>query len=315
MICVPLVLTGVSLTAQETDRQAAPKTTPEVISEMAPANSDAVHINSAGNDDTGKGTHEIDQGLWRDQLSVVADNTLTIAARELPAYWTLVDHIVSHQFEDLSARARRDVPLRGIFEDPQRHRGELIFVRLNVRQVIPYEVTPSDGRQVGRLYELWGWTSETKAYMYCLVTPELPVGLPASGRTVSTVDCAGYFFKMQAYFPGKGTSGSPLVAPLLIGRGRVVPTPAPASPSLSGQWVWMLAGIGLLLLVRRSLIWLKPAPAYRRRTRRVVHLDRDAGPLEATRPDQVERRLPDSDWQPPEADFTPDAGSRVGEND
>ena len=66
------------------------------------------------------------------------------------------------------------------------------------------------------LYEIWGWTGESQAWLYVVVTPELPAGFPTGNEVSARATCYGYFFKVQGYLEaGAAPRARPLPAPLL----------------------------------------------------------------------------------------------------
>lgn len=191
------------------------------------------------------------QARLKDLLSLVTDNTPGIHKRENPAYFALVNEVLSHTPEELRSKARKNPRFDEFYRKPAKHRGELVHLMLNVRRVLPIDVQAKNEAGVTRLYELWGWTDEAKAWMYCCITPELPDGFPTQGDIAKRVELTGYFFKMQAYQPGDAEPNARnLVAPLIIGY--VTPAPhAPKEVESVGSWpFYLIGGFGLIMLMR-----------------------------------------------------------------
>ncbi len=111
-----------------------------------------------------------------DLLSLVSDNSFRIHKREMPAYWELIRIANEKPMEELLAEARSNPRFHDFYTAPSKHRGELIQLALHVKRVIPYPVEVENRAGVKQLYELWGWTDEAKAWLYCCITSELPRG-------------------------------------------------------------------------------------------------------------------------------------------
>jgi hypothetical protein len=230
-------------------------------------------------------TIDIDAEL-ADMLLLVTDQTLQIHRREMPAYWRLVEKIRTLNRRDLVAAARADPRFNDFYLDPATHRGELVQLDLNVRRVLPIGGENGDSD----LYELWGWTDEAQAWMYCVVTPSLPPGFPRSRDVKESVHVVGYFFKMQAYHAAaEQNDGRPLVAPLIIGsvEWRAAESAVTAPPI---NWPMLLIITVAGLLVVRLL--LTSAARFSSATR-LSHLAVRRRPLE-----EPKFLSEDLDWPP-----------------
>lgn len=227
-----------------------PESVARSTSPDAPADTESAEAEPANAEDAAQSEEERLARL-KDLLSLVTDNTLFNAARESPAYFGLVKEVLAHTPEELRSKARENPRFNDFYQHPAKHRGELVHLELNLRRVLPLDIKAKNAAGVTKLYELWGWTDEAKAHMYCCITPELPPGLPTEGDIAERVELTGYFFKMQAYQPGDmAPDARNLVAPLIIGR----ITPAPKAPSEAegmGNWpFYLIGGFGLIVLLR-----------------------------------------------------------------
>ena len=111
---------------------------------------------------------------------------------------------------------------------------------------------PENRLGIERLYEVWGWSEDSRGSLYVAVTPELPAGMHTGEVASEQATLCGYFYKVQGYLAaGTRSHGSPSVAPLIIGRieRRSTPTAVLARPSE----LW-LTGAGLVLAT--SFVWL-----------------------------------------------------------
>jgi hypothetical protein len=122
------------------------------------------------------------------------------------------------------------------------------------------------------VYEVWGWTTESKAWLFVVLVPELPPGMPVGTDVYERVSFAGYFYKLQGYQEaGAGPRDKPLPAPLLIGRLTWKPSDLRVARSQPQDWTWAwwVGGIALVFGILRAGLWLS---SRRRRTREVREL-------------------------------------------
>ena len=64
---------------------------------------------------------------------------------------------VRHQpYALLQKRARTDLMFNDFYNNPDKHRGQLVALDLNVRRVLKYDL---EGQPV---YEVWGWTTNPR---------------------------------------------------------------------------------------------------------------------------------------------------------
>jgi hypothetical protein len=165
-------------------------------------------------------------------LAAVTDRQ-KLADVEMPAYWRLLGWAQSQSFSVLEKRSLRDVALTKLYEEPDRYRAQPIRLRLNVRRILDFDA-PENSVGVKRVYEAWGWTTDSKARPYVVVFAELPPGIKVGTDVDHEVVFAGYFLKWMQYETFKGQKQS---APLLLGR--LKPQPAPVNPERPSPWtVW-----------------------------------------------------------------------------
>ncbi len=172
-------------------------------------------------------------GQLTELLSIVNDNTLTIHRREMPAYWHLIRDSQHEEYAALREQARKNPAFSEFYTAASKHRGELVSMDLNVRRIVEYDAIDQNNiAGVKKLYEVWGWTEQSKSWLYVCVTPELPAGLKPGLSVNYRAEFTGYFFKLLAYHSAKPTaSGKPLVAPMMIGRFGVLKPPSLARKS------------------------------------------------------------------------------------
>ena len=206
----------------------------------------------------------------KELLSLVQDNTKNVHKRENPAYFMLMRQIQATTPEQLRSQVTLNPRFNDLYKKPSDYRGQLVNVKLNARRVLPADYKNVDG--ISRLYEIWGWTEEAKAWMYCCVVPELPPGFPEEGDISEEIELTGYFFKMQAYQPGVAAPNArDLVAPLIIGRiVRAQPIVAKTSNASANWPLILIVGFGSIVMFRlmMHLRGLGRTPPIRRNYRR-----------------------------------------------
>ena len=65
----------------------------------------------------------------RDLLSLVTDNSLRMAKREMPAYWELVRKTANSSFNELREEANSRTKFNDFYREPAKHRGEFLSRR------------------------------------------------------------------------------------------------------------------------------------------------------------------------------------------
>jgi hypothetical protein len=196
-------------------------------------------------------TDRVEQFAAQEQFQAITDNTLSIGREEMPAYWRLFSWVEHQSLAQLSERADRNAVLNQFIQHPDEQRGKLFQLKLNVRQIFSYDA-PSNSAGVSKVYEIRGWTTESKAWLYVVLTAHLPPGMPVGSDVNESVTFAGYFLKDQGYHEaGAGPKDKPLAAPLLIGRIGWNPPPQAAKSADRGWtqsifvFVLFIGAIGL----------------------------------------------------------------------
>ncbi len=189
-----------------------------------------------------------------EEFMALSDGALELGPEEMPAYWRLFRWTMHQSKDQLQRRASRDVVLNQFIRDPNDERGKLFQLELNVRRVLVYD-KPNDKAGVKKVYEIWGFTTESQAWLYCVLTPELPPGMPVGPRVNEEATFTGYFLKLQGYYAaGAGPRDRALQAPLLVGRIAWKPAPQAATAQSDFDWLirqfrqpgsWVLRGIFL----------------------------------------------------------------------
>lgn len=201
------------------------------------------------------------------EAELIVDRATSMHPTEMPAYQRVLNWVGREDFASLDSRAQA-VTFHDLIKNPARHRGEVIGVDLAIRRVLEYE---SSG---GKLYELWGWPVERNGWLYVVVTPQLPPGMAVGNSVEATVRVAGYFFKLQGYYPADAKPNSRLlVAPLLVGRAQLERRPLVARNE-SGWFFPLLLVAVIVSLTLTTITLLRAFRARRRNQPAAVPIDR-----------------------------------------
>lgn len=188
-----------------------------------------------------------EQLLTRRQLQAVLDKT-PMQPEEMPAYWRLMKWANAQSSQELHRRAQHPVFFTQLWEQPDKYRGQLVELKLHVRRILSHEA-PKNSAGVDRVYELWGWTDESRSHPYVVVVAELPPGLSEGADLYDDVMFRGYFLKVLRYEAADAQRG----APLLIGRVERRENPARAALQRSREdntfWPTVLVGGAAVLLM------------------------------------------------------------------
>jgi hypothetical protein len=177
-------------------------------------------------------------------FDVVTDKK-EILDTDMPAYYRLLKWAQSRSFAELEQRAHRDVPITKFYQEPEKHRGELVRLKIRVRQIVKWDDIPENPAGVKTTYDLAGGTEESRGYPYIVVCSELPPDIKVATRTDQEVIFVGYFLKILKFDAFATARGSPV----LIGRVRAIPSTAHIAAARSAGLVSMLIVGGALIVL------------------------------------------------------------------
>ncbi|WP_254510531.1 hypothetical protein [Anatilimnocola floriformis] len=204
-----------------------------------------------------------EQDAMNEEGQALSDGGLDLRKEEMPAYWRMFMWSKNQTVEQLLKRADKSIRLDDMLRRPAKTRGKLVKLNLHVTRILSYSVADKNLGDVKKVYELWGWSDETKAWLYCGVTADLPDNMPLGSDLHENVTFIGYFFKVQGYLAANSRPNEkPLSSPLLIGR--VVwhkAAPPPPQPATEPYLIWgSLGAAGLLFVIGIAYPFLRRKP-------------------------------------------------------
>jgi hypothetical protein len=193
-----------------------------------------------------------------EQFQAISDGTAHIQPEEMPAYNRLLKWVQNQSLAQMRRRAKKDVAFTQFYQQPDKYRGKLCELELNVRRIL------KETHNNLTLYEIWGWTAESRSGLYVGVVIDLPKGMPSGPDVYEKAVLVGYFFKLQGYQPADAKpNAAPLKAPLLIGRLLWRPTEKPQVQRSDWYWgLFLLLGFLAFIIIRWSLLLWKPRRKY-----------------------------------------------------
>ncbi|MEK6258741.1 MAG: hypothetical protein AABP62_08975 [Planctomycetota bacterium] len=194
-------------------------------------------------------TQALEESQAENLFQAVTDKA-PLAAEEMPSYWRLMRWSMTQTFDELWERARKDRYLTHFAEAPQKHRGELVGLKLSLRRTASFEAGKNSAG-AKTVYEAWGVTDESRGNFYCLVFYDKPPELPIHPDVHEEAQFVGYFHKLLTY---QDPLDKTRWAPLLIGRVKWRENPARVALQRTrhvwSYWLW-----GSLAVVAVVVVW------------------------------------------------------------
>ncbi len=158
-ICAALMLLALSSstlesiaqepTAQEpTAQPSQPAPATEAPATEAPAN-EASATEAAASEESAPASKTAadlaaEEARLNDLLSLVKDNTLQIHKRENPAYFGLLKKVLDRSVDQLNGEVALNPKFNELYSNPEKYRGQLVRLELNVRRIISIPVKVSN---------------------------------------------------------------------------------------------------------------------------------------------------------------------------
>ncbi len=169
--------------------------------------------------------------MAREEFQAVTDGTTKLGPEEMVPYNRLVFWVRNQSFARLDRRAQHGLWYTDLYDQPDKHRGELVALSLDIRRAKDV----GENEYGMKLYEVWGATEESRGRLYDLIVLDYPKGMPLGYDIRENARFAGYFLKLQGYEPANARPGQrPEKAPLLIGRLDWAAPPAAPTRAVAG---------------------------------------------------------------------------------
>ena len=145
---------------------------------------------------TGPTDEDPDQAATaREEFQAVTDGTLKLGPEEMEPYDRLVFWVKNQSFARLRQRAQPDLLFTNFYDEADKYRGQLVTLEMNVRRILD----AGKNRDGSQLYEVWGFTTESRDRLYVAIVVDLPKGMPIGPSVHEKAMFAGYFLKLQGY--------------------------------------------------------------------------------------------------------------------
>jgi hypothetical protein len=154
--------------------------------------------------------------------------------------------VQNQSFDRLMERTRSDLLFTHFHDHPNKYRGQIVSLEMNVRRVLPPD-DPNDPP----LHEVWGFTDESRDRLYVAMVVDYPKDMPVGPKVNEKAKFVGYFLKLQGYQAfGAKPNAVPDKSPLLIGRLEWIRPVAVVQPTDTTQeWIWGLPILGIIAVV------------------------------------------------------------------
>ena len=152
------------------------------------------------------------------EAQALSDNQ-DVLSEEMPLYWRMLRWSLSEKFADLKARSTKKVAFTHLFKNPEKHRGELISLRMHVNMVRLHK-PERNAIDLQEVYEAWGGTDGSGTNPYVVIFADKPPQLPVGDTLQEEIRFVGYFFKNFGY---ETKVEKHWKAPMLIGRVEYIP--------------------------------------------------------------------------------------------
>jgi hypothetical protein len=194
----------------------------------------------------------VDKALLQNLL----DKTEGLSPR---SYYHLVDVVAKSRSGLLEQHARRDVRFEHLWSEPERYRGELIYLKGYLRGLKQLEASDNEYFNASGVRELYQGdliTEDSWPNPYVLIMPEIADGMPLGRNITEQASFAGYFLKLWRYTSAGDVERA---APLLIGKLLVWTPSFEQGPDRGGGKILdasiALAAIVLLVMIVGG-IWM-----------------------------------------------------------
>jgi hypothetical protein len=187
----------------------------------------------------------------KEEFQAVTDGRISREIVEMAAYQRLMRWARNQSWEPLTARAKKGFVYTDFMQSPDSFRGKLVTMKLEARRILacPAVTDPDDPAEKLTLYEVWGFSKESRSFPYVFVVLDLPEGMPYGPNVEVSVRATGYFFGLQGYMSSFSKPGSaPLRAPMFIGRMQWIKDRPVQLTQTDWSLVWIAGGVVVLIV-------------------------------------------------------------------
>jgi hypothetical protein len=187
----------------------------------------------------------------------IVDSTFQCPPTEMPAYWRLLKWSTQQPKHDGDPIGFGRISFVELVNRPSVWRGRPLKVDLHVCRIAEC-VAPANSLGIERLYEVWGWSDDSRGSLYVAVTTDLPAGMSIGEAVSERATVCGYFYKIQGYLAaGSAAQSLPTAAPLVIGCLSRWEAPVAAMATSNELW---LGGGGVLLALSFLFLLSQTSP-------------------------------------------------------
>ena len=154
----------------------------------------------------------------------------------------------------LEQHAQPNVTFAHLWSDPDKYRGELIYLKGCLRGLKKFEADTSkrlNPAGIKYLYQGDLFTDDSRPNPYVILVPNVAEGMPLGANLMENVTFAGYFLQLWRYTAAGDVERA---APLLIGR-ILVWTPAPRQDPASRLNAYLAIAFVLLIISMGGAVW------------------------------------------------------------
>jgi hypothetical protein len=194
----------------------------------------------------------LEKDAFREEAQAIVDKK-PYMAEEMASYWRLFRWARAESTDDLEKRARRDVYFTHLYQDPATFRGQLIHLRVHIRQILPQPDLGPNSANAKEVYQATVRTDESQSNPYMLVLTEKDPNLPVGADVHAEGTFVGFFHKLMTYEDREGTRRA---APVLIGRLRWMEDPIQKGlKEQESTTAWVFLGVFALIAIVLGSQW------------------------------------------------------------
>jgi hypothetical protein len=199
-------------------------------------------------------------------LDAVEDGNVIRSGDEGLAFCEALVNAFKTSQEAFQKSATRNLTYANLFNEPDRHRGQVVHFEGRLKRLVRYDA-PKSTKLDGLQDQYEGWMFDPDNYganPVCVVFTHLPSGLEPGDKLNIQVAFDGYFFKRYRYEDGDRKLRD---APLLIGHTLVLRQPARQSSDDEGTFSGLLMSSAWVLIIGTIIVGVALFWWYRRNDR------------------------------------------------